>query len=73
MRIRSLLPVTRHVQIAGVPDRHEPDCGEVNYPYLFRLLDDLGYDGWVGCEYFPRGRTEDGLGWLHGMNAPAAR
>jgi hydroxypyruvate isomerase len=73
MRIRSLLPLTRHVQIAGVPDRHEPDCGEVNYPYLFRLLDDLGYDGWVGCEYFPRGRTEDGLGWLHGMNAPAAR
>jgi hydroxypyruvate isomerase len=53
-----------HVQIAGVPDRHEPDEGEVNYPYLFRLLDELGYRGWVGCEYRPRGRTEDGLGWL---------
>jgi len=52
-----------HVQIAGVPDRHEPDEGEVNYPYLFRLLDELGYHGWVGCEYRPRGRTEDGLGW----------
>jgi len=53
-----------HVQIAGVPDRHEPDEGEVNYRYLFRLLDELGYRGWVGCEYRPRGRTEDGLGWL---------
>lgn len=53
-----------HVQIASVPDRHEPDDGEVNYPYLFRRLDQLGYDGWVGCEYRPRGRTEDGLAWL---------
>ncbi|APA67581.1 2-oxo-tetronate isomerase [Janthinobacterium sp. 1_2014MBL_MicDiv] len=53
-----------HVQIASVPARNEPDDGEVNYPYLFRLLDDLGYEGWIGCEYRPRGRTEDGLGWL---------
>jgi 2-dehydrotetronate isomerase len=53
-----------HIQIASVPERHEPDEGEVNYPYLFRLLDELGYAGWVGCEYRPRGRTEDGLGWL---------
>lgn len=53
-----------HIQIAGVPERHEPDQGEVHYPYLFRLLDELGYEGWVGCEYRPRGRTEDGLGWL---------
>ena len=52
-----------HVQIAGVPDRHEPDTGEVDFPYLLRLLDRLGYDGWVGCEYRPRGRTQDGLGW----------
>lgn len=52
-----------HVQIAGVPDRHEPDEGEVNFPYLLGLLDRLGYEGWVGCEYRPRGRTEDGLGW----------
>lgn len=57
-------PHIGHVQIAGVPERHEPDQGEVNYPYLFRLLDELGYDGWIGCEYRPRGRTEDGLGWL---------
>ncbi|MDD2001959.1 2-oxo-tetronate isomerase [Pseudomonas putida] len=52
-----------HVQIAGVPDRHEPDTGEVNYPYLYQLLDDSGYDGWIGCEYSPRGLTEEGLGW----------
>jgi 2-dehydrotetronate isomerase len=57
-----------HVQIAGVPSRNEPDDGEVNYPYLFRLLDELGYDGWVGCEYRPRGRTEDGLAWLAAAN-----
>jgi hydroxypyruvate isomerase len=53
-----------HVQIAGVPERHEPDQGEVDYRHIFRLLDQLGYGGWVGCEYRPRGRTEDGLGWL---------
>jgi 2-dehydrotetronate isomerase len=53
-----------HIQIASVPSRNEPDDGEVNYRYLFRLLDELGYDGWVGCEYRPRGRTEDGLGWM---------
>lgn len=53
-----------HVQIAGVPDRHEPDLGELNYPYLFALLDELGYEGWIGCEYRPRAGTSAGLGWL---------
>jgi hydroxypyruvate isomerase len=53
-----------HIQIASVPERHEPDDGEVNYPYLCRLLDKLGYAGWVGCEYRPRARTEDGLTWF---------
>ena len=53
-----------HVQIAGVPDRHEPDSGEVNYPYLYQLLDDSGYDGWIGCEYRPRAGTSAGLNWL---------
>jgi 2-dehydrotetronate isomerase len=62
--LREFLPVTGHIQIAGVPERHEPDVGEINYPYLFDLLDTLGYQGWVGCEYRPRGRTEDGLGWF---------
>ena len=56
-----------HVQIAGVPDRHEPDTGEVHYPYLFKLLDTLGYDGWVGCEYRPAGKTEDGLEWFRAL------
>jgi len=53
-----------HFQLAGVPDRAEPDVGEVNFPYLFRLVDSLRYDGWIGCEYRPKGRTEEGLGWL---------
>jgi 2-dehydrotetronate isomerase len=57
------LPLIGHVQIAGVPERHEPDTGEINYPYLFDLMDRLGYAGWVGCEYFPVGKAEDGLGW----------
>ncbi|MGH7090135.1 MAG: hydroxypyruvate isomerase family protein, partial [Stellaceae bacterium] len=52
-----------HVQMAGVPGRHEPDRGEIHYPYLLHLLDRLGYDGWVGCEYRPVAGTLDGLGW----------
>jgi len=54
-----------HVQIAGVPGRHEPDVGELNYEYLFRLLDELKYDGWVGCEYKPSAGTAAGLTWLY--------
>ena len=61
--IRRLLPRIAHVQIAGVPERHEPDRGEVNYPYLLELLDTLGYEGWVGCEYRPAQATLAGLGW----------
>jgi hydroxypyruvate isomerase len=53
-----------HIQIAGVPERHEPDLGELNYPYLFELIDSLDYDGWIGCEYRPRAGTSAGLGWL---------
>ncbi|HVW52111.1 MAG TPA: 2-oxo-tetronate isomerase [Trinickia sp.] len=53
-----------HIQIAGVPERHEPDIGEVNYPYLFERIDALGYDGWIGCEYRPKAGTSAGLGWL---------
>ena len=71
MKIRQYLPTGRvaHIQIAGVPERHEPDVGEINHTYLFQLLDSLGYDGWIGCEYKPaRGAaphgTSDGLGWL---------
>ncbi len=53
-----------HVQIADNPGRHEPGTGEINYPFLFALLDRLGYAGWVGCEYKPLTTTEAGLGWL---------
>src|SRR5262249_60130700 len=62
-RTRQLWPLIRHFQIAGVPGRHEPDVGEINYPFLFDLIDSLGYDGWIGCEYRPRGKTLDGIGW----------
>ena len=55
--------VTRHIQIAGVPGRHEPTVGEINYSYLFDLLDSLAYNGWVGCEYRPIGDTQTGLAW----------
>ena len=53
-----------HVQIASVPDRHEPDEGEINYQYIFDKLDQIGYDGYVGCEYKPRGETTEGLDWF---------
>jgi len=61
--LESLLPYIGHIQIAGVPERHEPDTGEVNYPWLFEHLDSLAYDGWIGCEYRPRGKTIEGLAW----------
>jgi hydroxypyruvate isomerase len=62
--LRRFLPGIGHVQIAGVPDRQEPDTGELNNAYLLGLLDELGYEGWVGCEYRPAGRTQDGLQWF---------
>ncbi|MEH3085305.1 MAG: TIM barrel protein [Xylophilus ampelinus] len=70
-RLRRYLPTGRvgHLQVAGVPERHEPDVGELHHPYLFDLIDALGYDGWIGCEYRPArgaaaGATTDGLGWM---------
>jgi hydroxypyruvate isomerase len=62
--LRRLLPITGHIQIASIPSRNEPDGEELNYPYLFAQLDRLGYDGYVGCEYNPRGITVDGLEWF---------
>lgn len=53
-----------HVQIASVPDRHEPDEGEIAYPHLFKALAQAGYHDWIGCEYNPRAGTREGLGWL---------
>ena len=60
-----------HIQIADVPDRHEPGTGEINYPFLFEQFDRFGYQGWIGCEYTPAGRTEAGLGWLQPYLKPA--
>ena len=51
------------MQIAGNPARHEPDIGEVNYGYLLGVLDEVGYTGWIGCEYRPAAGTLAGLGW----------
>ena len=70
-KLRRYLPEVGHIQIAGVPGRHEPDIGEINYPYLFSLLGELGYTEWIGCEYRPLGDTAEGLGWMkaEGMKA----
>jgi hydroxypyruvate isomerase len=70
-KLRHYIPTgsVGHIQIAGVPDRHEPDGGELNYPYLFDVIDALGYSGWIGCEYRPRRgaaphATRHGLSWM---------
>lgn len=63
MKLRRFLSGVGHMQIAGVPERHEPSLGEVNYPYLFALIDSLGYAGWIGCEYRPQAGTSAGLDW----------
>ncbi|MCF3643161.1 TIM barrel protein, partial [Rhizobium sp. TRM95111] len=62
--LRAMMPVIGHVQVASVPDRHEPGTGELDDFRIFTALDDLGYQGWVGCEYRPAGATAEGLGWL---------
>jgi len=62
-RFEQHLPLIGHLQCAAVPSRHEPDEGEVNYPDVFAAVDRLGYQGWIGAEYRPRGKTEEGLGW----------
>jgi hydroxypyruvate isomerase len=53
-----------HMQLADTPGRHEPGTGEINYPFLFGVIDRLAYAGWIGCEYKPRGNTVEGLGWV---------
>ena len=52
-----------HVQLADNPGRNEPGTGEINYPWLLRHIDAIGYTGWIGCEYKPRAATVDGLNW----------
>ena len=58
------MPHIGHIQIAAVPSRAEPDEGEVNYPFVIKRMDELGYTGWIGAEYKPRAGVEAGLGWL---------
>ncbi|HWJ94992.1 MAG TPA: TIM barrel protein, partial [Telluria sp.] len=70
--IRQHIGLIRHMQLADVPGRHEPGTGEINFPFLFRLLDELGYDGWIGCEYIPAGDTVAGLGWRDELASAAA-
>jgi hydroxypyruvate isomerase len=53
-----------HIQLADNPGRHEPGTGEINFTNLFRSIDEAGYEGWIGCEYAPIGKTEDGLQWI---------
>ena len=62
--LREMFPRIGHIQIASVPARNEPMAGELNDVFLFAELDRLGYDGFVGCEYRPAGKTEAGLGWF---------
>ena len=61
--IERLLPRIGHMQLADVPDRHEPGSGEINYGWLLPEIDRLGYRGWIGCEYLPKGDTVEGLAW----------
>jgi hydroxypyruvate isomerase len=67
--IKANLSVIKHIQLADNPGRFEPGTGEINYRYLLGVLDEIGYDGWVGCEYKPRNGTVDGLGWRQQLAA----
>jgi len=69
--IEANLPLIAHIQLADNPGRNEPGTGEINYEFLFRFLDSIGYAGWVGCEYKPKGDTAAGLGWLKTLTGAA--
>ncbi|MQR01202.1 hydroxypyruvate isomerase [Glaciimonas soli] len=67
--IKANLPLIKHLQLADNPGRFEPGTGEINYHYIFAFLNEIGYDGWIGCEYKPKAGTVEGLGWIkaHGI------
>lgn len=69
-RMRAMMPIIRHVQVASVPSRNEPMSEELNDAFLFAELDRLGYDGFIGCEYNPKAGTEAGLGWFAPYSSP---
>lgn len=62
--LRDLAPLIGHIQIASIPDRHEPDQGELNYAWLFKVIDEIGHPGFLGCEYNPTTTTTAGLAWV---------
>jgi hydroxypyruvate isomerase len=62
--IRANIDKIAHIQIADNPGRNEPGTGEINFPNIFKAIDADGYKGWIGCEYKPAGKTEDGFGWM---------
>ncbi|MCL1886582.1 MAG: hydroxypyruvate isomerase [Betaproteobacteria bacterium] len=62
--IKTNIAMIKHMQLADNPGRNEPGTGEINYRFLFKFIDDLGYDGWIGCEYRPKTTTLEGLGWM---------
>ena len=65
--IEGNLDIIGHMQLADNPGRNEPGTGEINYPFLFDLIDASGYEGWIGCEYRPKSTTQEGLGWTDGL------
>jgi hydroxypyruvate isomerase len=63
-RVEKHLPLIAHMQVADTPGRNEPGTGEVNWPFVFKTIDALGFRGWIGCEYRPAGETLAGLSWF---------
>ena len=66
--VQKYLPRIAHIQLADDPGRNEPGTGEIDYAFLLRHLGAISYDGWIGCEYKPRARTVEGLGWIKSLN-----
>jgi hydroxypyruvate isomerase len=67
--IRTHLAQIGHIQLADNPGRNEPGTGEINYAWLLRHIDEIGYQGWIGCEYKPAAGTREGLGWVRSFTA----
>jgi hydroxypyruvate isomerase len=74
-RSKAVWPHIGHIQVGSVPGRNEPGTGEIRFPYLFELVEQLDWKGWIGCEYAPSGHTLDTLAWAagHGIRDPRAR
>lgn len=72
--INNNLDIIAHIQVANPPQRLDPGAGEINYPYVFQMLDGMGYEGWIGCEYKPLTTTKDSLAWFepYKRQGPAA-